>query len=141
MISAKRKQSLKKKVLFNLPNVLIISVNKESDINNKYDFSFPEELNLKNFINNRSRIINYKYNLIGIISHKESRKEYCAFCKHSLSNKWYKCKDLSIDICYNPIKELLSQNVDVLIYESLGGSTYSKNIRDIIDEKKNMKIK
>ena len=126
----------KKEDLFKLPNVLIISVNKESDINNKYDFSFPEELNLKNFINNRSRIINYKYNLIGIISHKESRKEYCAFCKHSLSNKWYKCKDLSIDICYNPIKELLSQNVDVLIYESLGGSTDSKNIRDIINEKK-----
>ena len=37
--------------LFNLPNILIISVNKESDSNNEYVFSFPEELNLKKFLN------------------------------------------------------------------------------------------
>ena len=123
--------------LFNLPNVLIISVNKESDNNNEYNFSFPEELNLKNFINNQSKITNYKYNLIGVISHKENRKEYYAFCKHNLSNKWYKCKDLDIDICYNPIKELLNQNVDVLIYESTIGSTDSLNNLDIIDENNN----
>jgi len=104
--------------LFNLPNVLIISVNKESDTNDKYIFSFPEKLELKNFINNQLLSINYKYYLIGAISHKENRKEYYAFCKHSVSNIWYKCNDLNIDICSNPLRELLDQNVDVLIYES-----------------------
>ena len=109
------------KYLFNLPNILIISVNKENDRNDEYVFSFPEKLNLKNFI--------YKYNLIGAISHKENRKEYYAFCKQNISNKWYKCCDLNIiDICSNPINEILNQNVDVLIYESFGGSTGSINI-------------
>jgi hypothetical protein len=121
--------------LFNLPNILIISVNKESDSNNEYVFSFPEELNLKKFVNNQSKIINYKYKLIGAISHQENKKKYNAFCKHNISNKWYKCNDLKIDICSNPIKEILNQNVDVLIYESFSGSTGSINIKNIIDEK------
>jgi ubiquitin C-terminal hydrolase len=126
-----------KNYLFSLPNIIIISVNKESDINNEIVLSFPEELNLKKFINNKSKIINYKYNLIGAISHKENRKKYYAFCKHNISNKWYKCCDLNIDECSNPINEILNQNVDVLIYESFGGSTGSINIQDIIDEKNN----
>jgi ubiquitin C-terminal hydrolase len=126
-----------KNYLFSLPKIIIISVNKESDKNNELVLSFPEELNLKKFINNKSKTINYKYNLIGVISHKENRKEYYAFCKHNISNKWYKCSDLNIDKCSNPINEILNQNVDVLIYESFGGSTGSINIQDIIDEKNN----
>jgi len=117
--------------LFNLPNTLIIIVNKERDKNNEYEFSFPEELNLQKFINEQSNTTNYKYKLIGIISHKESKKEYYAFCKHSISNKWYKCKDLLIEICFNPIKENLNYNVDVLIYESFRGSMNSINIQNI----------
>ena len=126
-----------KNALFNLPNVLIIAVNKENDIDNEYDFSFPEKLNLKNFINNPSKKTNYKYNLIGVISHKEKMKQYFAFCKHSLSNRWYKCNDLNIDICSNPITELLNQNIDVLIYESYDGSTTSKSIQNFIEENNN----
>ena len=121
--------------LFNLPNVLIISVNKESDTNDKYIFSFPEKLELKNFINNQSISKNYKYYLIGAISHKKNRKEYYAFCKHSESNIWYKCNDLNIEICSNPLRELLNQNVDVLIYESsFDGSTGSINSENRINK-------
>lgn len=64
-------------------------------------------------------------------------KQYFAFCKHSLSNRWYKCNDLNIDICSNPITELLNQNIDVLIYESYDGSTTSKSIQNFIEENNN----
>lgn len=122
--------------LFSLPNILIISVNKESDANDDYIFTFGEELNLKNFVNKNSNSSNYNYQLIGVISHLNKTKEYYSFCKHSLSNKWYKCNDLDINICSNPIKDILNQNIDVLIYESKDGSNNSISIRNVIDEQK-----
>ena len=101
------------KKYYYLPHFLIIAVNKDIN-NNDYILSFQEDLNLKEFINDQSKNENYEYKLRGIISHEN--KKYYSFCKHRISNKWYKCNDE--DINCSEISEVLKQNPDVLIYES-----------------------
>ena len=116
-----------KKEFFLLPNILIISVNKVNN-NNNYNLSFPEELNLKEFINNNSKNINFIYKLRGIITHKNNDKKiYYAFCKHRITDQWYKCNDKNIILCSNQIKEVLKRVPYVLIYE-----TTNKNLETIL---------
>ena len=112
-----------KKEYFYFPHILIIVINK--DLNNNYILSFQEELNLKDFVNDKSKNKNYDYKLRGIIYH--NKESYYAFCKHRISNKWYKCKDKDINLC-SEIAEVLEQNPDVLIYESL-----NENFEDLIN--------
>ena len=108
------------------PYILIIIVNKEIN-NNEYIFSFPENLNLESYINNISPKVNkddlnLKYQLRGIISHynnSDNQKKYLAFCRHRITNEWHKYDDLKINKCENQIKDILNENVDVLIYESI----------------------
>ena len=108
------------------PYILIIIVNKEIN-NNEYIFSFPENLNLESYITIISpkinkKDLNLKYQLRGIISHynnSDKKKQYLAFCRHRIMNIWYKYDDLKINKCKNQIKDILNENVDVLIYESI----------------------
>ena len=107
------------------PYILIIIVNKEIN-NNEYVFTFPEILNLESYINIISpnlnkEYLNLKYQLRGIISHynnSDNQKKYLAFCKHRIKNVWYKYDDLTINKCKNQFKDIINENVDVLIYES-----------------------
>ena len=118
--------------IYFLPYILIIGINKET--NNQYNFSFPEILDLNKYITNITPHI-YRNNsknifeLIGIISHNaDNPKKYIAFCKNRILGDWYKYDDLKISYCQNQIKDILKENVDVLIYKSvLIQNNYKKN--------------
>ena len=105
------------------PNILIIVINKEIE-NNEYVFTFPEKLNLRNYISGISPEINkdnlnQEYNLKGIVTHSNSYngKNYYAFCKHITSNKWNKYNDLIINDC--KINDVIEESPDILIYECI----------------------
>ena len=105
-----------------LPCMLVIAIYKDN--NNQYNFSFPEILDLNKYITNTS--LNCykdnskdKFKLIGIISHNpDNPKRYFAFCRNRVLNEWYKYDDLNINYCKNQIKDILNENVDLLIYKS-----------------------
>ena len=107
-----------KKEFFLLPNILIISVNKINN-NKKYNLSFPEELNLKEFINSNSKNSNYIYKLVGIIAYSsQDNKRYYAFCENRKNNQCYECKDKRIIAFSEKIKNVFKKVPSVLIYES-----------------------
>ena len=108
------------------PYILIIVLNKEID-NNEYIFTFPEKLNLFNYISkmvpqvNKDNL-NQNYIVRGIITHNNSfsdnQNKYYTFCKHINSNEWHKYNDLVINKC--TIKDAMEQNMpDILIYECI----------------------
>jgi hypothetical protein len=120
----KKVNSISTNEFYYFPYILIISLNKVEN-NDEYIFHFRKDLNLKVYlINNLPNInmnnLNYIYDLRGIISHTENtpnQKQYIAYCKHRILNKWYKYKDLNeIESCQ--VEGLLKKNADILIYES-----------------------
>ena len=117
------------------PYILIISINKEIN-NNEYVFLFQENLNLHPYLNNltpdiNKEVLNYNYQLRGLITNTNNndKKNYSAFCRNRISDKWYKYEDLDINYCQNQIKDILSKDAEILIYESIKNQNNEKDIK------------
>ena len=100
-------QSSMSTVLYTAPEILIIILNRESDI--KINFNY--DLNIANYIeiNNKS----CQYELIGIVSKNNvgNKDDFIAYCKGYLNNKWMKFCDTLTE----PVKDIKSEVIDTSI--------------------------
>jgi hypothetical protein len=80
------------------PQTLIINLEWDNQFENEINFEFGDNLDLKQYINNKDSI-NF-YELIGVIS-KNSEGRYIAYCKKSgiWNIQWYKYEGEKINIC------------------------------------------
>jgi ubiquitin C-terminal hydrolase len=95
--------------LLNLPNTLIIILNRNINKINPIEFDFHNEIKIDNFLvssfliqknyeNNENQNISYElYGVVTCINQNEpTEQHFVAFCKCSINNKWYKYDDIEV---------------------------------------------
>ena len=141
--NCKKKQRAKKKIeIYNAPKILIIQLKRFSQINKiNTKVNFPlTDFDISQYILSKEKENekNMKYDLFAVANHYGSLYfgHYTAFCKNSITNKWYEFNDSSV----NEIKDesnIVSKNAYVLFYRRKGLSKlnwkniYNKNFIDI----------
>ena len=91
-----------------VPNILIILLNRESDIDIDVRILFEENLNLSNFIEYKNT--GSKYKLIGIITKfggNEKGEHFIAYCREPKSNLWSKYNDAIVSDVQDFQKEVI----------------------------------
>ena len=99
------------------PNVLIIILNRGKGKEFDVKLNFGEDLNLYNYIEIKETGVNYK--LIGVITHlSESGMSgnFIAFCRDSISFKWYKFYDAIVTPVVNFQKEVIDYGKNYLLF-------------------------
>ena len=105
--------------LVNGPEVLIVILNRGRD--NKYNIQlhFNLQLDLSNYIENKTS--GCLYDLFGVIIPNEKSEEkwnYIAFCKSPIDNDWYQYNDDLVFPIINFDKEIINYNMPhVLFYK------------------------
>ena len=119
--NCKKKQKAKKKLeIYNTPKILIMQIKRFSQkdkINKKVYFPI-NDLDLNNFISSKEKDKNLKYDLFAVANHFGSLYfgHYTAFCKNSITNKWYEFNDSYVSEI-NDESKIISNNAYVLFYK------------------------
>ena len=108
--------------IYSLPPILVIILNRGKGNTFNCDVDFPEEINVKQFIQNNKS--SYLYKLIGVVLHLGSSDKsghFIAYCKHRITKEWY-CYNDSIVVRCNDQKNGYNKGVPyILFYESTEG--------------------
>lgn len=95
------------------PTIFTILLDSENEFDGS--FSFPENLNIEAFVNDKNKS---KYYLCGVVT-KDSNKSqhYIAYCKMDKNSKWFKYNDTVVEEISN-IQEIHNDAVvpDILFY-------------------------
>jgi len=94
--------SLYRSVLYSLPKILIINLNRGRGATYQCNVNFTEELDLFNYISNKSG--NYLYELYAIICHigpNSMSGHFVAYCKNRMDKNWYLYNDGIVTKCKN----------------------------------------
>ena len=107
--------------LLNLPNKLIIILNRNINKINPIEFDFHNEFEItqKNYQNNKNQNISYElYGVVTCINQNEpTEQHFVAFCKCSINNKWYKYDDTNVSDSINDIqKEIIEYKVPFVLF-------------------------
>ena len=81
-------------LLYTLPEILIIVLNRGKGIEFNVKLEFTEELNLYTFVENNKE--GYLYKLIGVVTHlgeSGASGHFIAYCKSPIDKKWYQYND------------------------------------------------
>ena len=113
-------------LLYNLPQILVINLNRGK--NSKYlnKINFYKKLDLTNYVEYKK--INTKFELYAVICHNESNSiigNFIAYCKNRIDNKWYLYNDTIVILCENQ-NEYLNKIPYILFYQSI--NERNKNI-------------
>ena len=126
------RDSESKNVLFSLPPVLVLILNRGKGKSFDCDVDFPEFLNLQNFINYKKSI--YEYRLRGVISHlgeSGMSGHFIAYCRHRINNEWYCYNDATVTKCQDQKNGFMKGTPYILFYESNGFGFIFLNIYKI----------
>ena len=132
----KKQKALKKIEIFNAPKILIIQIkrfNHFSKINTKVNFPL-NDLDITNYILSNKNNGAIRYDLFAVANHYGSLHfgHYTAFCKNSITNKWYDYNDSMVTEIADESK-IITQNAYVLFYRQKGLSKLNWN--DIYNKK------
>ena len=114
------RDSESKNVLFSLPPVLVLILNRGKGKSFDCDVDFPEFLNLQNFVNYKKSI--YEYRLRGVISHlgeSGMSGHFIAYCRHRINNEWYCYNDATVTKCQDQKNGFMNGTPYILFYESI----------------------
>ena len=107
-------------LIFSLPPVLILVLNRGKGKSFECDVDFPEKLNLENFVEYQKSICNYQ--LMGVISHlgeSGMSGHFIAYCRHRVNNLWYLYNDSTVTLCKDQSKDYMVGTAYILFYESI----------------------
>ena len=117
-ICKSKTESIYSSRIFSLPPILIILLNRDKDNKFKCDVDFPENINIRQYI--QCPQSNYNYSLIGIVSHLGSSGmtgHFISYCKHLITNEWYCYNDEIVSRCDEQLNKRKGTPY-ILIYES-----------------------
>lgn len=119
----KKQRAIKKIEIYNAPKILIIQIKRFSQrdkINTKVNFPLTD-LDISNYILSKEKDKKIKYDLFAVANHYGSLYfgHYTAFCKNSITNKWYEFNDSSV-IEIDDESKIISHNAYVLFYKQKG---------------------
>ena len=109
-----------KNILFSLPPVLVLILNRGKGKSFDCDVDFPEFLNLQNLINYKKSICEYR--LRGVISHlgeSGMSGHFIAYCRHRINNKWYCYNDAKVIECMDQKNGFMAGTPYILFYETI----------------------
>ena len=119
--NCKKKQRAKKKLeIYNAPKILILQLkrfNHMSKINTKVNYPLTDLDLSKYIISNNTTKKSIKYDLFAVANHYGTLSfgHYTAFCKNSITGKWYEFND-SIVSEINDLSSIITSNAYVLFY-------------------------
>ena len=109
-----------KNILFSLPPVLVLILNRGKGKSFDCEVDFPELLNLQNFINYQKSISEYR--LRGVISHlgeSGMSGHFIAYCRHRINDKWYCYNDATVTQCQDQKNGFMIGTPYILFYETI----------------------
>ena len=105
-------------LLVTSPDILFILLNRDKE---KYNIDFNENLNLQTYIQYNNTGCNYK--LIGLISYNTGinvSSYFFAYCRDSITDKWYKYDDNIIDDVNDFKNEVIDSTIPfLLLYQKI----------------------
>ena len=121
-------------ILFSLPPVLVIILNRGKGKSFDCDVDFPQFLNLQNYINYRKSLCEYQ--LRGVICHlgeSGMSGHFIAYCRHRIRNRWYCYNDATVSPCQNQENGFKNGTPYILFYESNNNNNvlFDQNIEPI----------
>ena len=105
--------------IYSLPNYLIINLNRGKGAVYSCNVKFPDTLNLLNYVTYKDGITAMK--LYAVICHygpSNMGGHFIAFCRHRITNKWYKYNDSIVTLCTKD-KEYLQGMPYILFYQAV----------------------
>jgi len=120
------------RTLYNLPEILIIILNRGKNEVYQCNVNFPKELDLTNYVINKG--FKTKYKLYAVICHigpSYMSGHFAAYCCNRMDGQWYLYNDSEVTLCENS-NEYLNKMPYFLFYQS-------KNIKNNIQN--NIKLK
>ena len=114
--------------VFQAPNVLILSLDRDKD-NNNIKLDIKEKIDISNYVIKKDSS-NMIYELYGIISNLEQNSlspEYIASCLNPIDNNWYRFEDATVSEKINNIqKDVIEFGIpSILFYKK---QNYNNNI-------------
>ena len=102
---------LNKNILYTIPEILIIALNREISSNIKLEFA--EDLNLMNFIEMKDT--GFQLKLIGVITYV-GNENYISYCKSPIDYQWYKYENDSVSKVLNFNEQILNYGVPYILF-------------------------
>ena len=105
--------------IYSLPNYLIINLNRGKGAVYSCNVIFPEVLNLLNYVSFKEG--GTAMRLYAVICHygpSSMSGHFIAYCRHRVTNKWYKYNDSIVTECTQP-KEYTNGMPYILFYKSV----------------------
>ena len=114
------KDAISVNLLFSLPPVLIIILNRGKGKSFDCNVNFPQFLNLAEYVEYQQSICNY--HLKGVISHlgeSGMSGHFIAYCRNRVDNQWYLYNDSIVTKCKDQNNEFMIGTAYILFYESI----------------------
>ena len=103
--------------LYTCPEVLTIILNRGKGLEFDVNFSFPMELTLEKYVQDKSYVPNYE--LIGCLTHhgpSGMAGHFVAYCKSPVDNQWYFYNDAQVTPCHNAENEMNSNGIPYILF-------------------------
>ena len=101
------------------PEILIIFLSRFENINSRIKFKFAEDLNIEKYIDLKE--YGFSYKLIGVVislDEPDKDKQFIAFCRSPIDQKWYKYDDCKVSLVRNVHEEIFRNNIpNILFYQ------------------------
>ena len=114
-------------LLYLLPEILIINLNRGKNAVYQCKVNFPEELDLREYVTIKK--LNTKYKLYAVICHigpSSMSGHFVAYCRSRIDDNWYLYNDAIVTKCKIP-KEYLTKMPYILFYKSINNSKKNTN--------------
>ena len=114
-----QQNAIYKSRIYSLSPILIIILNRGKGNIFDCDVNFPENINVKQYI--ESNKSNYNYRLIGVVSHLGSSDmsgHFIAYCRHRITKEWYFFNDSIVIRCNDQYNDYKKGVPYILFYES-----------------------
>ena len=113
---------------YTCPEVLTVILNRGKGLEFDVNFSFPMELTIEKYVQDKSYIPNYE--LIGCLTHhgpSGMAGHFVAYCKSPIDNQWYFYNDAEVTPCYNAENEMNSNGIPYILFYQRRKTQYIQN--------------
>ena len=114
---------------YTCPEVLTVILNRGKGLEFDVNFSFPMELTIEKYVQDKSYIPNYE--LIGCLTHhgpSGMAGHFVAYCRSPIDNQWYFYNDAEVTLCYNAENEMLSNGIPYILFYQRRKNQYIQNV-------------
>jgi len=111
-------------LIYSLPTVLVLILNRGKDNVYKIKLDFSEEIYLTKYVQAKHANDKLIYSLIGVVTHIGESGQYAHFvasCKSPINNTWYRFNDSLVYKINNLYNEVINfKNPYILFYQKKG---------------------